>query len=73
VLSERQRFLHPYTERYNALFPWQQSASLLLAKNPSQLHFLGFASVALVLSDLVSQFFFLFNLDISLVEEHTPF
>ena len=42
-------------------------------KNPPQLHFLGFTYVALVLNDRVSQFFFLFSLDISFVEERTPF
>jgi hypothetical protein len=38
-------------------------------KNPPELPFLGFASVSLLLSDLVSQLFFPFSLDICLFEE----
>jgi hypothetical protein len=38
-------------------------------KNPPELSFSGFASVSLLMSDLVSQFFFPFSLDICLFEE----
>jgi hypothetical protein len=57
-----------------------QSAIMLLAfgnrvpasfwpKNPPELPFSAFASVSLLLSDLVTQIFFPFSLDICLLEE----